>query len=525
MINADETRLPQLVCCQNINTDPTVAPGGADISASLHLISGESVAGSYIINSLLSGQGKQSDVYLAKKWVKSYVVKVYRDGWHPSSQIQEFLINVRHPNIAHVVECGDYQGRYFEVYEYYSEGTLENAGEITNGHIQNVIIPSINEGLNELHKHGIVHCDIKPSNLFYSDNRTRVVIGDCGISGYTNANGKLVDAVRGTPEYAPRVRALLWSAAMSPAFDYGSFGLVLCRMILGHSLFSGMSVEEISRAWENGIELPSQIEGRFYSLVKGLITEDEEARWGYMQVKRWCEGEFIRPANRNIYARPAKERSIKPLIFGRFDGETLSVLSLHQLANAIKAHWEQARKIVKRRELIDFVQQFDKSLPAQIRPLVLFHDEDAAVFKLLLLLEKDSSRIFYCGKEYADLSSYVNSLSSGNDQTAIRFLYSGMLVSYLREMGFEQAQVDRLEQLIKKNTNADMAAICTICFALQGRTRITVFGMDVDSLDALISAIIGHSTKEISELISSDQLQAWLYKMGYDKELKQMNEM
>lgn len=66
MINADETRLPQLVCCQNINTDPTVAPGGADISASLHLISGESVAGSYIINSLLSGQGKQSDVYLAK---------------------------------------------------------------------------------------------------------------------------------------------------------------------------------------------------------------------------------------------------------------------------------------------------------------------------------------------------------------------------------------------------------------------------------------------------------------------------
>lgn len=100
-----------------------------------------------------------------------------------------------------------------------------------------------------------------------------------------------------------------------------------------------------------------------------------------------------------------------------------------------------------------------------------------------------------------------------------------MLVSYLREMGFEQAQVDRLEQLIKKNTNADMAAICTICFALQGRTRITVFGMDVDSLDALIRAIIGHSTKEISELISSDQLQAWLYKMGYDKELKQMNEM
>ena len=288
MINADETRPPQHGGFQNINAAETVAPGGAvaDAGASLHLMSGESVAGSYIINAMLSGQGKQSDVYLAKKWGKSYVVKVYHDGWRPSPQMQDFLMNVRHPNIAHIVECGEYQNRYFEIYEYYSEGTLETATDVTNAHIQNVIIPSINEGLNELHKHGIVHCDIKPSNLFYADNGKRVVIGDCGISGYANSNGKLVDAVRGTPEYAPRVRALLWSAAMSPAFDYGSFGLVLCRMILGRSLFSGMSVEEISRAWENGIELPSQIEGRFSSLVKGLITEDEEKRWGYTQVKR-----------------------------------------------------------------------------------------------------------------------------------------------------------------------------------------------------------------------------------------------
>jgi hypothetical protein len=100
-----------------------------------------------------------------------------------------------------------------------------------------------------------------------------------------------------------------------------------------------------------------------------------------------------------------------------------------------------------------------------------------------------------------------------------------MLVSYLREMDYEQAQVDKLEQLIKKNTTADMTAICTICFALQGRTSITVFGVGVDSLDALVSAIVGRTTKEIDELIISDQFKAWLYRMGYDKELKHMNEM
>lgn len=72
MINADETRPPQLGGFQNINAAETVAPGGgavADAGASLHLMSGESVAGSYIINAMLSGQGKQSDVYLAKNGV------------------------------------------------------------------------------------------------------------------------------------------------------------------------------------------------------------------------------------------------------------------------------------------------------------------------------------------------------------------------------------------------------------------------------------------------------------------------
>ena len=99
MINADETRPPQLGGFQNINAAETVAPGGSDTGASLHLMSGESVAGSYIINAMLSGQGKQSDVYLAKKWGKSYVVKVYHDGWHPSPSCRH------HPSCAQACPC------------------------------------------------------------------------------------------------------------------------------------------------------------------------------------------------------------------------------------------------------------------------------------------------------------------------------------------------------------------------------------------------------------------------------------
>jgi len=524
MINPAETIPPQQGIKGKYNSNETIAPENVHSTESMVLLAGESIADSYIINSLMEKQGKQSNVYLAKKWGKSYVIKLYHDGWHPSCQMQSFLANVRHPNIAHVVEYGEYKGNYYEIYEYYAEGTLEETSALSGTHIQTVIIPSINEGLHELHRNGIVHCDIKPSNLFYSNNESSVVIGDCGISGYTNSNGKLVDAVRGTPQYAPRVKALLWSAAMSPAYDYGSFGLVLCRAVLGHSLFEGMSIEEISRAWDNGLELPSQISRRIGVLIRGLLNENEEQRWGYSEVKRWCEGEYMRPTNRNIYVRNKKEASIKPLIYGRFDNQTISVLSLHQLEKAIIAHWAQATRIVKRRELVEFVRQFDVPLAEEVRKLSFYQDLDAAVYKLLLFIADDKKTIFYCEKKYNSLEEYVKCLAEGDDEVAKRFLLTGLLVYYLRYNNYDKLQVDEIEQIIKRNNSNDMTSITTICFALQGQKRIDVYGNKVESLDDLIPVLTQCSMAEIDALLRSDQFIAWFNRLGYEKELRKMKE-
>lgn len=525
MINAAETQQPIFRIGHIINAGETIPPGSANQSEqSIVLLAGESVADSYVISSLMNKQGKQSNVYLAKKWGKSFVIKIYHNGWRPSNQMQSFLTSVRHPNIAHVVECGDHGGCYYEIYEYYSDGTLEDVGALSSSHIQNVIVPSINEGLHELHRNGIVHCDIKPSNLFFTDGGEKVVIGDCGISGYTNSNGKLVDVVRGTPEYAPRVKALLWSAAMSPAYDYGSFGLVLCNAVLGHSIFEGMSVEEISKVWEGGLDLPNQISGRMGALIKGLLNEDEDQRWGYVQVKRWCEGEYMRPVNRSIYSRTKKENQNIPLIFGRFDGQTESVTTLHQLSQAIKNHWTQASHIIKRRELIDFIRQFDKPLVEKVRELALYQDADAAVYKLLMYIEDDPQQIYYCGKEYRSLTEYVDQLSTGKDDIARKFLSTGLLVFYLRYNDYEQAQIDRLEQLIRRNGSDDMASVSTICFALQGKKSIDIFGMPVETIDALVPVLSKCSIKEIDELLQSDRFIAWLNRLGYEKEIHRMKE-
>jgi len=524
MINSSETIEP-LIINQIINTSDTIPPGGEVKHSNTILGPGESISDSYIINSLFSNQGKQADIYLAKKWGKNYIVKHYHSGWTPSGKVKDFLTNVRHPNIAHVIENGMHCGRYYEIYEYYSNGTLEESDALSSNYIQNVLVPSINEGLHELHKNGILHCDIKPSNLFYSDDKQSIIIGDCGISGYINEEGGSIESVRGTPEYAPRVKALLWSAAMSPAYDYGSFGLVLCKAILGKSLFYGMSVEEISAAWEQGIELPSKISGRIASLIKGLINENEDQRWGYIEVKRWCEGEYMSTRNRNIYSRTPSVQKKVPLIFGRIDGATLTVNSLHQLSNAIKANWTQATKIVKRRELIDFVRQYNDKLVDNIRILQQMQDADAAVFRLLTYIDDENEKINYCNKEYNSLNDFIDNLSTGTDELAKRFISSGLLVFWLRYNGYDEAQIEKLEALIKRNGCDDMISISTICFALQGKKNIKLFDTEVNSLEELVEIVNKKTITEINDLLKQDNFIAWMNRMGYEKEMRKMREV
>lgn len=523
MINAAETQPPGLKM-RAVNAGETIPPGSrGQADQDMTLQKGEMIADNYVIHERINKRGSQSDVYLAKKEGKSFAAKLYCGGWKPVEQVQKFLSNTSHPNIAHVVRYGSYAGHHYEIYEYYPEGTLEAVGSLNSMQIQKDIVPSINEGLHELHKNGIIHCDIKPGNLFYSSNKKQIVIGDFGTSVCTNTAGSVVVELRGTPEYAPRVKTLAGRMEISPAYDYGSFGLVLCRAVLGYSLFQGMSVEEISAAWKDGIELPGHMERKFIRLITGLINENEGQRWGYDEVKSWCDGEFIR-SDRSLY-QVRKRNPKSPMIFGTFEGKTISVSSLHQLAQAIREHWSHAADImIRRTDWIRFVSQFDRSVYDKIKKLTRYHDKDAAVYKLLMYIEGVQQTICYCGKEYGSLVEYVEQLSTGEDETAKKFLLSGLLIFYLRQNDYEGALVDQLEKLIERQGCEDMTSISTICFALQGKRSINVFGEPVETLDDLVLVLREHSMTEINDLLSDSRFIAWMNRLGFEKEMCRMKE-
>lgn len=525
MINSAVTIAPEIKTGAKINANKTLPPTDFSMPGVV-LNAGDTISDSFVISSAVETKGAQSDVYIAKKSSNTYAIKVYRNGWRPSSELEHFLATVRHPNIARVVESGVFRGSYYEIYEYFQEGTLESAGKLPLSTVINVLVPSINEGLHHLHKKGIVHCDIKPSNLFFSGDRSRLVIGDLAVSGFMNDEGIFIDTIRGTPEYSPGCRIIGTKAVMTPAYDYGSFGLVLCKAILGRSLFEGMSADEIALRRSIGITLPPQISGRLENLIYGLLDENENKRWGYDDVRRWCNLEYTPPQARNVYNRAKKkDQKIKPLVFGRFDNNTIIVTTLGQLSDAIKEHWDQARNIIKRPDLlIGFVRQFDESLVPEIKKLGQTHDPDAAVFRLYTCITGGSDSICYCGKIYTDLADYVEKLSSGRDETALKFLTSGMLVYFLRYNGKDEMQIDKLDQLIKRSSAKDMDSIKTICFALQGTRTVEIYGRKVGSIDEAITVIAGLPVGKIDALLHESDFLAWLSRMGYERDVRKMKE-
>lgn len=214
---------------------------------------GDKVDGRYRIQSRIA-TGGTADVYEANDLVRKQIVclKVMRsDLLDDPKNFERFeneadaAASLNDPHIVRVYSRGMIEGRPFLASEYVSGQTLREKlnfqGSLAVPEACEVMLQLTN-GIHYIHKHGILHRDIKPDNLFYLADGT-LKITDFGIASPIGAKSS-GDSIQGTVFYcAPEI---FQTGEAQVASDVYSMGIVFYEILTGKVPFDGGTPEEVA---------------------------------------------------------------------------------------------------------------------------------------------------------------------------------------------------------------------------------------------------------------------------------------
>jgi serine/threonine-protein kinase len=216
------------------------------------LVTGAMLAGRYRIVSLL-GRGGMGEVFKAEDLKLNQTValkflpeKIALDGGMLARFHNEVRIarQVAHPNVCHVYDIGEVEGRHFLSMEFIDGEDLSSLLRRI-GHLPGIkaveIARQICAGLAAAHEQGVLHRDLKPANVMI-DGRGKARITDFGLA-VVSEELREEDVLAGTPAYmAPEQ---LTGKEVTQRSDIYSLGLVLYELFTGKRVYESQSIHEL----------------------------------------------------------------------------------------------------------------------------------------------------------------------------------------------------------------------------------------------------------------------------------------
>lgn len=167
--------------------------------------------------------------------------------------------NVSHPNVAHIYEFGQHEGRYFLAMEYVPGRTLRElieSGEIRTEKAIEIAL-QIASALQAAHKNGIVHRDIKPENVVVMDDGLVKVL-DFGLAklafeNENSASGFYQDSLETSPGLILGTTAYMApeqirGRQLDGRADLWSLGVCFYEMLTGERPFTGETASDVQAA-------------------------------------------------------------------------------------------------------------------------------------------------------------------------------------------------------------------------------------------------------------------------------------
>ena len=246
------------------------------------------------------GAGGMGEVYLAEdtRLHRRVALKLLLGGTEDESSRKRLLREARaaatldHPNICTVFDVGDADGRGYIAMQYVEGETLASRLQREPVALPDAlgIAAQIVAALDEAHRRGVIHRDVKPQNIILSP-QNRVKVLDFGLAQLTPLNTGEFDAttlvvsagISGTVPYMSPEQ--LRGETLDSRSDIFSFGVVLYELLARvHPFFAGGHGATISAILTQeppplGPGVPSEMQ----RIVRKCLEKDRERRYQNMR--------------------------------------------------------------------------------------------------------------------------------------------------------------------------------------------------------------------------------------------------
>ena len=244
--------------------------------------------GRYQIETFL-GKGAFAEVYKAVDTMlqRTVALKVLKPALMADEEAlsrftreAQVLASLVHPRIAWVWDMGGVDGRFFIAMRYVDGKSLDKvlAGRGALGRKEVLkITGQVAEALEFAHGQGLIHRDVKPQNILFSE-KEGAILTDFGLvkamqsSGITSTGSHL-----GTPRYmAPE----LWDGQeASPASDQYALACLIVEMLTGKILFDGNTPVVIRKHLVDQPVLPPGLPENVAAGLRRALAKSSAARF------------------------------------------------------------------------------------------------------------------------------------------------------------------------------------------------------------------------------------------------------
>jgi serine/threonine-protein kinase len=269
------------------------------------------------------GEGATAVVYRAwdRELKRPVALKILRNahGLSPTGRERfrreaEVSAGLSHPNLVSVYDAGEVAGQRYLIMELVDGRPLS---ELLNDPTFDLakklsLLAKAARGIEAAHQRGIVHRDVKPSNILVSP-AGEPKVADFGLAHLMNSEAGLTrtGSTLGTPLYMSPEQVEGRAKQVTPRTDVYALGAILYEMAAGHPPYRGETTIEIYKNISAGDHAPlgranPRIPRDLESIVEKALSREPGRRYA-------TAGELAEDLERHLKGQPVQARPVSRL--------------------------------------------------------------------------------------------------------------------------------------------------------------------------------------------------------------------